>query len=398
LSVTTESFQVPSSYPPQKSMVYDTDPEYLDITPIRDADLHFTPSILCGFWTTSHHHEGVSYEVGIGSTNTTDDIIPFNKVNETRSFCMKSSVIQTQTKYFFLLRSTCSAGSTISSSDGVIIVDSDTLRNSLVVQTGMNCFEREHDSITFHDSCEWNPLPVLVGHRYMVHVNNSDFEINSDDAIVERDQNHYFIVPFKSDIAITVSLNSSSTLRANVGLAKVYDCPSNDVISNTNDLTVNWRLNGQPAGVMPLYSVGVGEVTSSNRSIVIPFQQAKHNLQHRFGDVSSITNLGDRFVAKVRICSNTNCLDDVDSKPFGLEKPDMKLQVNVINSETVDQKSCLLLNARWEVFPEDIRISFHQYTLAPETSGGGKIVPWTTILNNNATMQVIYPSLLLHVH
>jgi len=136
LSISTEPFKVPSLYPPGQSIVYDLDPEYPDSTPLADVDVHFKSSDLCASWTDATHHETVSYEVGVGLTNLTDDIIAFQHVKETTLFYFNSSVIQTDKTYFFLLLPNCSAGSTISSSDGVTVLDGEGLRNPLVVQPG----------------------------------------------------------------------------------------------------------------------------------------------------------------------------------------------------------------------------------------------------------------------
>jgi len=60
------------------------DPEFLNDTPLTDVDVHFKSAVLFASWTDSTHYEAVSYEVGVGLTNKTDDIISFQHVYETK--------------------------------------------------------------------------------------------------------------------------------------------------------------------------------------------------------------------------------------------------------------------------------------------------------------------------
>lgn len=390
LSIATEQFTIPSRYPPGKSRVYDLDPEYLDMYPLADVDIHFKSSVLCASWTDSTHHETVLYEVGVGISNSSDDIIPFKLVNETKSFCISSPVIQTNKTYYFLLRSTCSAGSTVSSSDGVTVVDGNELRNSLIVQPGRNCFDEEHDSIALksNNTIIWKPKPLLVGHSYVITLDITAFDIYSNDSIIINDTKGFVIIPFKSMIKLTISMkfpfNESS------GLVFMYYCPNKDVLQNTNEFIVSWMFQRPVERPSFFYMVGVEKINVFNNNLILPYQIATHHFEHRFGDISNIIGTRDMFVAKVRICSITHCLEDVVSNPFTCDQTDPELQVEAFRTESNDQASCLSLHARWNIVPADIRVAFHQYTFASDKFGNGMLIPWQSVANTSLTIQVHY--------
>ena len=390
LSISTEPFQIPSRYPPGKSMVYDTDPEFRDLTPLADVDVHFTLSVLCASWTDATHHETVSYEVGVGLTNLTDDIIAFQHVTDISNFCFNSSAIQTDKTYFFLLRSTCSAGSTISSSDGVIVLDGENLRSSsLDVQPGRHCFDLEYDSMTAQSNTSvlWTPKPLNVGQSYVITLNITEFKINSDDAKISNTANGLLIIPFKSQINITLSVNSPTSSSVFV---QMFYCPNKDVVQHTKELFVSWMFSKPVKRSSFVYMVGVKKINSSNNTLGLPYKTVTHNFEHRFHDISSIIGTPDVFVAKVRICSITHCLEDVVSNQFTFDPTDPELHFEALGAESNDQASCLLLHVRWKVVPDEFRVSFHQYTLALDQTGKELLIPWQSIANTSLTVQVLY--------
>jgi len=396
LSVATDPFQIPSRYPPGKSMVYDTDPEFLDMTPLADVDVHFKPSTLCASWTDSTHHETVSYEVGVGSTNLTDDIIAFQHVKEANAFCFNSSAIQTNEIYFFLLRSNCSAGTTISSSNGVTVLDGEELRSSLVVQLGRNCFGSEHDHIILqsNSSVIWKPKPLLVGLSYIITLNITEFEIQSDEAKLSNDSGVLLLIPFMSHINITIRIKSST---ASSVLARMLFCPNKDVLPNTKELIVNWMFSMPINRSLFVYTVAVDKINAVHNTLVIPYQKATHNFDHRFNNVSSLMDRpADEFVAKVRICSITHCLNDVLSNPFTFDLIDSQLQVEALRAETNDQASCLSVHARWKIAPDEFKVSFHQFAIALDKDGKGKLTSWQSIANTSSSIQVNFLIVILY--
>jgi len=387
LSIATEQFKIPSRYPPGKITVYDTDPEFLDTTLLVDVDVHFKLSVLCASWTDVTHHKTVSYEVGVGLTNLTDDIIEFQHVNDIRYFCFNSSAIQADKTYFFLLRSTCSAGFTISSSDGVTVLDGEYLRKSLDVQAGRNCFSLEYDSVALqtNSSVIWTPKPLLVGYSYIINLDISAYDIHSDDAIIGKRTKEYVIIPFKSNIKITVSVKSALP----PGLAFLYFCPNKDVLPfNNKELIVNWMFSKPIHSSSFVYMVGVEKITAVNNTLVLPYQKALHDFELRFKDLSSIIVTNDSFVAKVRICSIAHCLKDVVSNPFTFDQTNPTLQVEALSAESNEQADCLWLHARWKIVPSEFRVSFHQYTLSLDEIGKTKLISWQSIANTSLTIQV----------
>ena len=388
LSIATEPFKVPSRYPPGKSIVYDLDPEYPDTTPLADVDVHFKSSVLCASWTDATHHESVSYEVGVGLTYLTDDIIAFQHVMETTLFCFNSSVIQTDGTYFFLLRSNCSAGSIISSSDGVTVLDGEDLRNSLVVQPGRNCFDSEHDNIALqsYNSIIWKPKPLLAGLSYIITLNITEFDIHADDAKIINSTGVLLLVPFRSHINITIRTKSSTTAPV---FARMFFCPNKDVLPNTNELTISWMFSRDIKRSSFVYMIGVEKIHAINNTLVLPYQKATQHFEHRFKDISSILGTNDEFVAKVRICSMAHCLEDVVSNQFTFDPTEPELHVEALSAESNDRASCLSLHAQWKIAPADLKVSYHQFAITLDKDGKEKITSWKTIANTSLSVEVM---------
>ena len=370
-------------------MVYDKDPEFLEMNPLADVDVHFKPSILCASWTDSIHHENVSYEVGVGTTNLTDDIIAFQHVKEANSFCFNSSAIQTNEIYFFLVRSSCSVGSTISSSNGVTVLDGEELRSSLIVQLGRNCFGSEHDHIAFqsNSSVMWKPKPLLVGQSYVITLNIhvTEFEIHSDNAKISNDTGVLLLIPFRSRISITISIKSSTPSSV---FARMFFCPNKDVLPNDKELIISWMFSKPIIRSSFVYMVAVEKINTVHNTLVIPYLKATHDFDHRFNNVSSLIDTPDEFVAKVRICSITHCLNDVVSNPFTFDQTNPVLQVEELSVQSDDLASCLLVHARWKIVPDEFKVSFHQFTIALHKDGKGKLTPWQSIANTSSSIQV----------
>jgi len=385
LSVATEPFKIPSRYPPGISIIYDMDPEFLGMTPLADVDVHFKSSVLCASWTDSIHHENVSYEVGVGLTNLTDDIIAFQSVKTTRQYCFNSSAITTDEIYFFLLRSNCSAGSTISSSDGVTILDEEELRNSLLVQPGRNCFDLEHDDIALqsNSSVIWKPKALLVGQSYIITINITEFDIYSENAEITNNSGVLLLIPFRSYIIITILITSSSPSPV---LAQMFLCPNKDVLPSNNELIISWMFSKEIKRSSFVYMVVLENAV--HNTLVVPYQKVTHNFEHRFEDLSGIIGTQDKFVGKVRICSVTHCLEDVVSNPFTIDPTDPELQMEALSAVSDDQASCLSLHAQWKIAPDDFRVSFHQFAIALDKNGNEKLTSWKTIANASSSVQV----------
>lgn len=391
LSLTTEAFKVPSRYPPSKSFVYDKDPECTNSENNADIDIHFKSNTLCASWTESHHHENVSYEIGIGTTNSTDDIISFEGVKNAVTYCFNSSTIKAHLRYFFVVRASCNGGTTLSSSDGITIEDAEKLRKSLTINVGDNCFESKHDSVTVYSnsSFTWHPNPLLVGQRYSLQFNDNDYALHSTDASITNEAGFVYLTPFSSHVEISIIPRRPNKTLSRIDTLSIHNCPRTDAVMKSDKLPVSWKFDGQAKYPSLAYMIGVGKCNDRNSSLVVPYQPVNHQMKHSL-NISGIEHTGDILVAKLKMCSNSHCLTEIDSEPFTIETNEVKLYVDETKANRDANLSCVNINATWRIVPENLKILFHQYSMAVEADGHGQVIPWITMEDSASTIQVQY--------
>jgi len=388
LSLSTDHFSVPSRYPPAKPKVFDLDPEFLDVTNY-DVDIHFQGSMLCASWTHSSDHEQVSIEIGVGLQNDSDDTVPFKTVNETMPYCVISDAIQTNKMYFLILRISSSGGATLSSSDGITVADEDKLRKDFIIRTGQECSSNIHDTLLWNGAEVWQPKPLLVGQRYILYVNDSNIEVESNGTLIERAGEHFIIIPFQSIIVLNfISNTTNDTHMYHEIKVNIYECPKESVFSNVDVIPIRWSFKEWSNSSLFVYMVGIEMVLNNTRKLVSPFLPVVHKMETTV-DMSTIPKTYGAFVATVKICSFTTCLQQVDSKPFVFESEGYKLLIRDVLSESIKGPlSCFALSARWNVIHNNMSVLFHQYSITRYTNGSDKIIPWRTLINDSPAIQV----------
>ncbi|XP_052235488.1 uncharacterized protein LOC127847524 isoform X3 [Dreissena polymorpha] len=169
-------FQLPSMYPPGKGHVIDIDPNVIDIFNKEDVAIHFTPHKLCAHWHGFHHHENISYTIGIGSKISSADIVGFVASANTSFACIYSEKILPDTLYYFHVKASCSGGTISSISNGVVIIDYSLqiydiqhgLRNSPCHALNyVTTYTNGQSQICLVSS-------VSIGRSYTVHLHNTD--------------------------------------------------------------------------------------------------------------------------------------------------------------------------------------------------------------------------------
>ena len=136
--VKTETFKLPSRFPPGKATVFDLNPLEKEIR--RDIDFHGAIQQTCVYWNGFYHHHNATFYVGIGHKPNRDDVVQFAEV-EKNPVCINSRALKSNKKYFASVKAECSGGTSVSSTDGFVIIDDRHIPYTVGVYDGIGCFD-----------------------------------------------------------------------------------------------------------------------------------------------------------------------------------------------------------------------------------------------------------------
>ncbi|KAH3802479.1 hypothetical protein DPMN_156157 [Dreissena polymorpha] len=212
-SIRTETFPLPSRFPPGHGYVFDLDPDMVNSSTY--IDVHFTEHTMCARWMGFKHHENISLEVGIGLYRTIADVVPFHSTLEVRKICLNSSSIVNGKVYFFIVKASCSGGTTVSASNGVQIFDEHYLKNNLDIKIGNDCFSTNvlaiNVSIANDSTFIKIPFTFLIGQRYVLSMENSEWQnlvnINTSEAILQLEDYKYVLIPYVEKPTLHIQRN-----------------------------------------------------------------------------------------------------------------------------------------------------------------------------------------------
>ena len=144
--VKTETFTLPSRFPPGNATVFDLTPDDQEIQ--TDVDFHAASQQACVYWNGFYHHRNVTLYVGIGHKPHLDDVVQFAKV-EQNPVCINSSALRSNNKYFTSVKAECSGGTTVSSSDGFMIINDENEQYAVNIYDGKGCHNNSPTTGTF---------------------------------------------------------------------------------------------------------------------------------------------------------------------------------------------------------------------------------------------------------
>ncbi|WAR31807.1 hypothetical protein MAR_034349, partial [Mya arenaria] len=392
LSVASQPFQLPSRYPPGQTVIFDIDPAVNNS--IMDVDVHFTKEVLCASWKSSLHHENLALELGVGLSNTTDDVVKFQYISNINTYCINSTFIRPNIKYVFLLRTSGTGGVSVSFSDGIMVLDEIETTHSLSVNIGYDCLNQvgnTYDVTSANNSARMTIKESLhVGQRYII---NTPYKVivSSDDGIVSTEGNDTFIRPFVNRPALVIKVVHSAFVRDVFGLQLIL-CPVQNVLLQTERLVVTWKfvdskLASLYKNVELAFSVGVSErnsIAGRNRTFVVPYQPPIDNNYSILEEYYFLTN--QKYVAEVRICSKLECMKPVQSSEFSIERLNPVLQITEASLLIGDM--CIRVKLQWSIEDKDIDIVFYQWTLAQDVEGQKTLLSWKSIPDDSLGITV----------
>lgn len=400
----TQNFILPSSSPPGHVIVSDIDPETYDedlSNDHTDIDAHFSVNTVCAKWNGLEHPDQVSFEIGLGSGGDFDDIYAFTRINSTSHHCVTSLNIPTDTKLFFSVRATNSAGSTTSRSDGLTIYRPAAVIRSLDVLDGPMCFSPQ---MLLHQTSKTGSKdilfrsPLLVGKIYtlrisgqnVTNINVSSMNLHDSDIHIKhiKDALGYTDVVFQPRSAIQ-RMNLLNNYRSSI-IAELYECEDDlSAMLAISTLKAHWRglsdhFTYESAAVKVLCS-DLNDETCYE--ILTPF------ISYR-GQISSnmlTPKPQDTYCVSIKPCLNSKCLKHKLTSGVYIE-PKLN-SINIVKTNlSFKDENCTSLETEWEPL-KNVVVSFYQWSIASasKTDVPGSLAilrDWKTVLTRSTADEV----------
>lgn len=367
--VNTDLFRIPSRYPPVETIIYDLDPENIKQSN-TDIDVHFKSGILCASWASFENQDGVSIEIGVGSTTNKADIVPFQEIHELNPFCVNDQNILIDHKYHFLVRATNSGGITVSASDGISILDSTSLISKLNVHVGPDCAQNSHLDIVTVEKASFTQLiqfrtKLDIGGIFYIsttEVIEPFLEFQSDDSLnisETLDKKRFYFTPYIERPKFTLSVDKRAPVQ-NIDLS-LFRCQSVNSLSSKNGLTTHWTFN-KDAMINNLFT-------------------ATHDMTHTFRNIKLHPFIFYKFAVKP--CTDNVCLDPVLSDSFRVEVESPTGVIDLAELKSSPGKSCFDVTMTWRSFQTDSSILFYKWTISKDVLATHIVKTWVTVHSSN---------------
>ena len=386
ITVPTDTFKIPSAYPPGHGIVVDVDPEHESLT--YDTKIHFTPHTLCLRGYGFKHSESVEIQVGIGSNNSTDNVVPYSALNHSSGYhCIYSSKIEFQQTYFALVKASCTGGFTVSASNGIVVLNRTMLLVSLVVNLGEKCsanklFHSNHTVSTISNTTM--TFAADVGKRYKLSfIRGSIASVVSTEGIIERDtegNNNTFFVSFVPNPVI--SLSSSRAANQTVEIL-IHKCPYMKYMIRRNSVSAHWFYRNHLSYGLTFEIAILKMKTIAGNITFVPFKEyesASDRYSHTFFNIDF--ELDKSYKLAVKQCTKAMCLDPVISDTFEVSVPPRPGRILMSQIIKDANNSCTRINLQWENFKSDNSIIFYQWAVFADNVRKRILTGWQTIKEN----------------
>ena len=402
----TEAFTLPSMYPPAKAIIIDLDPNLnidtsIPDVSIVDVDAHMSIQTLCAMWNEFTHHDDVKLEFGVGTSRGKDDAYPFTEITATNTHCVVSTAIPEKVNLFVSIRASCSGGSTISSTDGVIIYNANRIFEQLEVLDGPKCLIAEHllgeTTYAAEGIMTFSP-PLAEGQIYTLHIvgidlSGSEIDLQNFDAHIKNvndDLRGYVDVVFQpyadmQELVLPPILNEN----ASTATAEVYDCEDDVSLKiEITSLEAHWR------GLPEHFTL---EAAAVKLKCDYPLEKCMKFLSFyaiSFGVEVKVSGLNleesDTYYIAVRPCLNTICLGPKLSTGVSVDLRYDHDRVKITKSSiTYSNTDCSRLNLAWEGLYPHVHISFYKWTVVARvgiSETNSALLPWQKVLKENTAI------------
>lgn len=382
--IETESFSIPSTYPPGHAVVIDIDPELFGENN-QDVDVHFTPNKICSYWNGFRHHENITIEIGLGTTKADANVIPFHQTTDSKRTCMNSTDINFNIQYFVFLRASCSGGKTVSISDGISIINKKDFIQNLEITVG----DSKDSNITFIaldtaiQQCSTKLVQVGVNYILRLLNVNENVSVKSDDFIINGRiyKKEYFeldldVIPLIHHPCITIDSRSSKNVSLFLQMST-----ANGAVIRTKSVRVTW--NHSRKELLSKMNFNIALVTMLDNTFSTPnitnWIRTNKNTSYNFE--TKTFHYERKYAVALMPCSGTNCLDYTLSETFQIE--------DVVHPEEIQQSiirvkgdmDCVNISISWFKFKALSTITLYQWTVSRDIDANVLLLDWKSTRN-----------------
>ena len=361
-TVRTDEFKIPSRFPPSSGKVIDIN--NLSNSLIEDVDFQTDRHVICARWFGFGHHRNLTFEIGLGDNETTDNIVSFYApIGGSSSACLQNLTLNYFKKYFVSVRANCSGGYRVTSSDGIIILNETLVQDSVSVHNGKKCFITDNEVVSFNFSNNDHGLKSKISK--VVSINNvtthltwyamkikctdnniASIIIQNRNVVLREYKNILVVDSFPVGMTDLYFTFDFKTLELTECKAIIYNC-SNEESSQYNSDSFRFHLEtiGDVNKLLTHYEIGLFQYPDNAKisellthNIVLPFSKVAPSESFIFSNL----NLQDdkRYAGAVKLCFGNLCLGPQISKPMLVNKEpptgtiayaEMKKTINCFN-------------------------------------------------------------------
>lgn len=389
LKLRTDPFKIPSRYPPGQGIVLDIDPS--KISSSLDINAHFVENKVCARWKGFRHHENVSLHIGVGNDNTHDNILPFKTVDGTETFtCISSEKLGYGVRYFVIIRASCTGGTTISSSDGVLILDKKTLLKHSDIRVGAKQATIElnrHLIDSFNaELCFKTHGRIGINYQLSIKSNTSPIRLQSNDSLARvssillnsSTEKTFDITPYDEQPCFI--LNGSDVNKVNVSFT---ERPRQGYVTTRNVLPVSVRKSSNISHMLPkwaLFEYSCNTTYKTSQSCahkLVEYQSKNADFCYKFTDIN--LNETKTYTVGVQLCTPFSCSEFIFSNTFSFEHAITPGFFTVFEMLHENNNSASI-NISWKGFVAKSGISLYQWVFSKDDNAKQVVGSWKTIV------------------
>lgn len=399
----TDAFLIPSMKPPGHAKIFDLDPADSNWESSDDIDAHFSEKTVCAKWSGFMHDELVHLQLGVGTQNNSDEIIPFRYVSDLSHWCITSDGIPNNVALFINAKATCSGGTTLSSSDGITIFNKSSVLDLISVFDGPRCsdFVKSLTTRVLKRNISTEIVvtePLILGQIYTLHLKGIEqvLGISSTDILVRASRKskygHVFeFVPFNSTPTMVLKHKENQTflislLKCALSLPAQFD---------TNAISANWVFDELIYNLSFTLETAIVHIKCRNTSnfscieFVSSWKTASSQTESLHDNLT--LRSGQIYGTAVRMCLKSSCSGIRTSKGVVIDSFIPTGQLHTPKLDITD-KSHLKLNIKWNSFLCHSEIVFYQWCLAADNIGNHLMKSWNTITDTSDSSGIYYVS------
>ncbi|XP_061196785.1 uncharacterized protein LOC133205060 [Saccostrea echinata] len=381
----SKRFSLPSKVPPGDGMVIDVDPDADSYE--SDIDYQINNSSICLSWKGFAHHQNVSIYAGLGSTPNSTDVISFISVAAYR-YCFRNISLTPNTRYYSVIRASCTGGSSYAVSDGVTLVNIDAVDKKLQIFNGIGCsdkdivypsdMKRNKANVTYF----YRNLTVLETYTLFIQKTNITNELYTPmyfTGFIEKESNHQFGTQ-------TIELTSTNAhgniafkrlnLSDNVIILK--KCHYNrKTFRNENTVSLNWIYNSLKDDYPTHFEISIAKVTKHGIDIIK--SESSHMRKLTFRNLT--LNIDNTYCGIVKSCFATYCSKPVFGTPVRFVPVESKINITAtMHGEDED----LIIDVKVTSEGNRLDDGLKRWTLTEDIHGKRRITNWYYFSKENS--------------